>query len=101
AGGAPQPERCGRADPLDDHALLAAALGLRSGSPRAAPLLAITFPPPLPVLPMRFPVELDASDDVAVRRLEIYRDLELIAVVEAPPFRAELTLAEASATTLT
>lgn len=96
-----QPERCGHADPLDNRALLFAALGARVAPLSSPPSITLTFPPPLPVLPTSFPIEVSADDDVAVARVEVYRDLELVAVLEQAPYRTVFNLAPRDAVTLT
>jgi hypothetical protein len=100
AGGAGQAERCGRADPLDDAAVLGAALGLRTAA-SAAPTVAIAFPPPVATVPTTLALRVSAADDVAVRRVEVYRDLSLIAALEAPPWTITVTLPPAQQTRLT
>jgi hypothetical protein len=100
AGGASQSERCGRADPLDDAALLGAVLGTRTAV-STAPAVAIAFPPPVAAVPTTLPLRVLASDDVAVRRVEVYRDLTLVAALEAPPWMFTLALPPAQQTRLT
>jgi hypothetical protein len=100
SAGGPVAEQCGRADPLDDVALLTATLGTRAAT-SAAPTVAIALPPPILSAPTTLPVHVTAADDVAVRRVEIYRDLALVAAIDAPPYETTLTLPAAAATTIT
>ena len=100
AGGGTQPERCGRADPLDGAAILRGALGARAAG-SAPPTVRIDFPPPVAAVPAALSLEVSAGDDVAVRRVEVYRDLTLVAALDAPPYAVELVLPAAAQTRLT
>ncbi|MEO6952493.1 MAG: Ig-like domain-containing protein [Polyangia bacterium] len=100
AGGGATPEQCGHADPIDHAALLLDVLGARTTTPSAAPTVGLAFPPDRPVLPRTLPLRIDASDDVGVTRVEVYRDLALVAVLGAP-YSLTLTLPVADSTTLT
>ncbi len=95
-----QPERCGHADPLDDHALLTTALGPRVVPLSSPPTVALDAPTTNAVS-TSFAVDVTATDDVSVARVEIYRDLELVAVLTQAPYHAELSWPVAGATTLT
>ena len=98
---AAQIEQCGRANPLDNRVLLLAALHARMAPLSGPPTILLDSPPITDTLPPTFTVEISAFDDVAVQRVEIYRDLELIDVLNAAPYHATLTLPVATDTTLT
>ncbi len=100
-GGAPQPERCGQPSTLDNHALLLAALGARQTPASAVPSVKIDFPAAAATMPTSFPIEISAGDDVGVQRIEVYANLELVAILDAPPYRTTLALAPADSVTLT
>jgi len=100
AGGGSQPESCGRASPLDNVAILSAALGTRTAT-SAPPAVKIDFPPPGASLPSSVALAISASDDVAVHRVEVYRDLTLVAVLTDPPYALTLALPTAAATRIT
>ncbi len=97
ASGGSTPEQCGHADPIDHAVLLLSALGARTQPLGSAPTVTLAFPPDRAVLPPILPLRIDASD---AARVEVYRDLELVAVVGAP-YQATVTLPVAAATTLT
>jgi hypothetical protein len=87
-GSMPAPEQCGRANPLDDDALLTAALGASVGGDRTAPVLTWSAPA-AGTIPLHIDLALAASDDVGVKKIEIYRlenGIDLIAVLRAPPY---------------
>ena len=87
--------RCaGRTDPLDNVALLTSALG---GNPSpgdtTAPTVALTFPLAQQV-PTQFPIRVTATDNVAVKRVEVYKNLELIAVLTSAPYQTVVDAAD-------
>jgi hypothetical protein len=88
-GGSPSPipEMCGRANPLDNHAILTTNLGPRApGGDTVAPTLTLDLPGPSQNVPLSFPVLVTAADDVALSRVEVYKNFELIAVLTPPTF---------------
>jgi len=88
AGGLPQAEQCGRADPLDNHALLVAALGASTpGADVTPPTLSWVSPISDSVLTSQ-PVEVNAADASGIARVELYRNLELWAVLRGPTYAA-------------
>jgi hypothetical protein len=105
-GGSSEPttEVCGYANPIDNHAVLLAALGPSARTDTTAPTLTWSFPPMPPSLPQvtpTFPVSFQASDNVSVKRLEVYKNLELIAVLYAPPYTTTVTAASGETFDLT
>ena len=100
AGGGTTAEQCGHPDPIDHAALLRGVLGPRATVLSAPPTVSLVFPPDRAVLPRTLPLHMDASDDVGVARVEVYRDLALVAVLSAP-YELTLTLPVADSTTLT
>ncbi len=96
----PSAETCGRANPLDNHAILASALGLSSRTDVTPPVMTWSFPMAIPVTPT-FPVNVTASDNVSVKRIEIYKNLELVSVLHAPPYTAMITAASGESFYLT
>jgi hypothetical protein len=94
------PEACGHADPLDNDALLAAALGRRTGGDATPPELTWRAPDGTDVKPT-FTVAVDASDDVGVARVEVWVDFGLVASLSAPPFTAAVEVASGRAFALT
>ena len=84
----PSTELCGRANPLDNSAILLAALGPRpAGGDTVAPSLDWSFPPEMVTsVPTMIPLTITASDDTAVQRVELYKNLELIGSFRAPPY---------------
>jgi hypothetical protein len=100
AGEANQVERCGHADPLDNAALLTTVLGARTPT-SAAPTVHIDSPLPAATMPETIQLQISASDDVAVVRVEVYRDVTLVAVLNAPPYEVSLTMPPADQTRLT
>jgi len=99
-GGVPQPEQCGLGSPLDQDALLVATVGARAagtlGADAAPPVVGWELPRAADgdAVALTLPVRATASDDVALARVEIYKNLELVASLEAPPFATELSAAE-------
>ena len=76
---------CTSSDPVDEPALLGCAVGnAPGGGDVTAPT--VSFEPP--AAPASSPVTLtaSASDDVAVVRVEAYKNLELVASLTAPPY---------------
>ena len=90
AGGAPQVEQCGRADPLDNDAILVAALGAATpGSDVTPPTLTWVTPADGVVdVSTTQALEVDASDASGVTRVELYRNLELWSVLRTAPYTA-------------
>lgn len=85
SGGVP---RCsGRGDATNADAHLKMHLGPRTAGDLTKPQLAWDFPPP-PVqdVPATIPLAFTASDETELERLEVYKNLELIAVLKTPPF---------------
>ena len=97
-GGAPSAEKCGHADPLDNVALLTTALGSNPAVLGPPPAVTLDFPPARATLPIALPLDIDAS---GATRVEVYVDLELVAVLGAAPYTATIKLDEAASTTLT
>jgi hypothetical protein len=99
-GGVPQPEACGLGSPIDQDALLVATVGARPagslGADAAPPTVGWQLPRAADgdAVALSLPVRATASDDVALARVEIYKNLELVAALEAPPFATEITAAE-------
>jgi hypothetical protein len=76
---------CTSSDPVDEPALLGCAVGdAPGGGDATAPTVSFDAP----TGPASSPVTLtaSASDDVAVVRVEAYKDLELVASLTAPPY---------------
>jgi hypothetical protein len=93
-GGSPSPvpEACGRSNPLDNKAILMANLGPRPpGGDMVAPSLTLDLPGPSQNVPLSFPVRVTAADDVALSRVDVFKDLELIAVLTPPTFGFTMT----------
>jgi MYXO-CTERM domain-containing protein len=95
-GGVPQPEQCGQGDPLDQDALLRATVGARD----PATLFGDAAPPSLgwqlpraadgDAVATSLPVRVTATDDLELARVEVYKNLELVASLVDPPFATEL-----------
>jgi Bacterial Ig domain len=86
----PSTEICGRGTALDNNAILTAALGASTRTDTTKPSLSWTFPTE-PQVTLSFPVIAAATDNVSVKRVEIYKNLELIAVLAAPPYTTTVT----------
>jgi hypothetical protein len=91
-GSEPAQELCGRPNPLDNDAVLLATLGPSARSDTIAPMLDWSFPTQQPVT-LSFPVIASASDNVGVKRVEVYKNLSLVAVLTAPPYTTTITAA--------
>jgi hypothetical protein len=93
AGQPPQMRPCDVADPVDNGALLACNAGTRAPSgDTTPPTLTWNSPPPPSSSPqpvtLPLAVDVDASDDTGVVRVEVYKNLELVAVLTSPPYSA-------------
>ncbi|HZS38008.1 MAG TPA: Ig-like domain-containing protein [Polyangia bacterium] len=91
----PSGEQCGRSNPLDNDAILRAALGSSTRSDTTKPTLTWSFPPAQQVTQVTpsFPIIVAATDNVSVKRVEVYKNLELVAVLATPPYNATITAA--------
>jgi uncharacterized protein (TIGR03382 family) len=91
----------GRGTTRNNQALLTTALGANpSPGDTTLPTIALTFPTN-PYVPTQFPIRVDASDNTRVVRVEVYKNLELISVLTAPPYQATVTAADNEAFFLT
>ncbi|MDB4968806.1 MAG: hypothetical protein JWN44_4495 [Myxococcales bacterium] len=81
---------CSGGDPIDEAAALACNVGLRAGGGDVTSP-SLTWNPPASDVATRFRVAFDASDDVGVVRVEVYKNLELIASLDAPPYEADIS----------
>src|SRR5262249_17941203 len=86
----PATEQCGRANPLDNDQILVTALGASVGGDRTPPTLSWTAPTAQEAFP-DFGVSFDASDDVGVQKIEIYKEedgvgISLVKVLRQAPF---------------
>jgi hypothetical protein len=87
--------QCGNPDPINNQALLTSAIGTRTPSDAVKPTLTWSFPPPLAqTVPLKIPLSFTATDNVKVARLEVYKNLELIAVLKSAPYTTTLTAQE-------
>lgn len=101
-GGSTEPvaESCGRANPLDNDQILKTNLGASTGGDRTAPTLDWTLPPSgAKGVPLSFLVAFSASDDVGVKKIEIYKEenqvgIDLIHVLRQQPYALSLTASE-------
>jgi uncharacterized protein (TIGR03382 family) len=93
AGGSETGPSCGRANPLDNAAILNTTVGANPNpGDLQAPSLSFTYPI-VPQVNPSFPVRFTATDDTKVVRLELYKNAELIAVLTTPPYQANLSVA--------
>jgi hypothetical protein len=91
-------EICGRGDPVN-AGVLAATLGARASVP-APPTLSWDFPPAGDYhLPLTIPLAFSASPDTV--RIEVYKNLELVASLKSPPYQTTLTAADGESFYLT
>jgi len=98
------PRQCGRPDPLNNDDYLKTKFGARptAGLDTVKPTLDWTFPPPsAQSVPLTIPIAVTATDDKALSRVEIYKNLELIAVLKSAPFAYTLKVADKDAFYLT
>jgi MYXO-CTERM domain-containing protein len=91
AGSGPVAEQCGRADPIDDDALMLAALGASTPGIDTQPPTVNWVTPQASI--DRVPdaslaIEWVAADNFAVDHVEVYRNTELWTVLHAPPWQA-------------
>jgi MYXO-CTERM domain-containing protein len=101
-GGSTEPiaESCGRANPLDNDQILKTNLGASTGGDRTAPTLDWTLPPASAKgVPLSFLLAFSASDDVGVKKIEIYKEenqvgIQLIQVLRQSPYGVTLTATE-------
>jgi hypothetical protein len=91
----PVPRPCPGSDPVDNAALMACNAGTRAPSGDVTPPSLRWELPTSPSGPLAAPLALafSASDDTAVARLEVYKDLELVAVLTVPPYTATIDAA--------
>jgi len=77
--------QCTSADPIDEPAILDCAVG---AAPAGGDVISPTVDWPEPSGPVASPMTLTATadDDTGVVRVEAYKDLELIASIETPPY---------------
>jgi hypothetical protein len=87
--------RCpGRVDPLDNTALLNNAVGVNPNpGDTTLPTVSLTFPAS-PLVPTSFPIRINASDNNQVQRVEVFKNLELIAVLTTPPYQTTVNAAD-------
>ncbi len=77
--------QCTSSDPVDEPALLGCAVGAApTGGDRTPPTL--DWPLPRTVAPPSLSLYAVASDNVGVARVEVYKNLELIASLPSPPY---------------
>jgi MYXO-CTERM domain-containing protein len=100
----PATEQCGRANPLDNDQILKAALGASIGGDRNPPTLTWNDPP-AGVVPLDYTLTFDASDDVGVQKIEIYKEenqvgITLMKVLRQAPYTAELLAKDGESFTL-
>jgi Bacterial Ig domain len=100
AGGGMTTQTCSSATNIDNDAILLGTLGASTRIDINAPALTWKYPLATPVQPM-FPVTVDASDNVGVKRVEIYKNLELIAMLGSAPYTTNVTVANGEAFYLT
>jgi Matrixin len=84
--------QCGTVDPVDEPTLLGCAVGARAAGGDTTPPT-LSWPPPPSDVATSFALAADASDDVGVVRVEIYKNLELVASLAAPPYQASVAAA--------
>jgi hypothetical protein len=88
----PVPRPCAGGDPVANGALMTCNAGARTPTGDVTPPL-LTWELPAAATTMvtaPFTVSFSASDDTAVTRLELYKNLELVAVLSAPPYSATI-----------
>jgi hypothetical protein len=99
--GTPGMPMCGRSNPVDNAAILDTNVGANSNpGDTTPPGIGFTFPI-LSQVPTTIPLQFTASDNVGVVRLELYKDLELIAVLTTPPYQTTITANDGDAFYLT
>jgi hypothetical protein len=88
----PVPRACAGSDPVDNAALMACNAGTRARVGDVTPPSLSWDVPAAGINTVRPPLGLafSASDDTAVVRLELYQNLELVAVLTAPPYTATI-----------
>jgi hypothetical protein len=88
----PVPRPCAGSDPVDNAALMACNAGTRAPTGDVTPPSLTWDLPTGSTQPVHAPllVSFSASDDTAVTRLELYKNLELLAVLTAPPYSATI-----------
>jgi hypothetical protein len=86
---------CAGGDPVDNAALMACNAGARTPTGDVTPPQLSWDAPPAAMSNVTAPlaVSFSASDDTAVTRLELYKNLELVAVLTAPPYSATIDAA--------
>ncbi|HEY2747148.1 MAG TPA: Ig-like domain-containing protein [Polyangia bacterium] len=76
---------CTTSDPIDEPAILDCAVGAAvPGSDVTAPI--VDWPAPADPVASPLSITATASDDVGVVRVEAYKNLELVASLDAPPY---------------
>jgi MYXO-CTERM domain-containing protein len=100
----PAIEQCGRANPLDNDQILKTALGASIGGDRTPPTL-IWTDPPAGAVPLDFTLSFEASDDVGVQKIEIYKEenqvgITLVKVLRQAPYTTQLLARDGESFTL-
>jgi hypothetical protein len=81
--------QCTSTDPVNEATALACNVGARAGGGDVtAPVL--TWDPPAGDVPTTFAVSAQASDETGVVRVEVYKNLELVASLATAPFVASV-----------
>jgi hypothetical protein len=88
----PVPRPCAGSDPVDNAALMTCNAGARTPTGDVTPPTLTWDAPAATTMTVLAPllVTFSASDDVGVARLEVYKNLELVAVLTAPPYQATI-----------
>ncbi len=84
--------QCTTTDPVDEPAMLDCNVGARAPGGDVTPPT-VSWPAPTSDVPLAYTVTAQASDDVGVVRVEIYKNLELVAALTAPPYITTVTAA--------
>ncbi len=96
------PPQCGGTGLRNNDTTLLNVFGAHpAGGDTSKPVLDWTFPPAGPQnMPLSIPIEVTATDNSTVR-VEVYKNLELVAVLKNAPFATTLTAADKEAFYLT
>jgi hypothetical protein len=84
--------RCTNADPIDEPALLACNVGVRGPAEDVTPPT-LTWDPPAGDVTPPLAIDAAADDDVGVVRVEVYKNLELVASLAQPPYATAIDAA--------
>jgi hypothetical protein len=84
--------QCTSSDPVDEPSILDCNVGAAAGGGDVTPPT-VSWDAPADPVGASFTLVAQASDDVGVVRVEVYKNLELVASLDAPPYQATIDAA--------